>query len=136
MTIDPKEIKSIEDSMVHDVDEEPKPEGWGIYLTLRFLSKIVLGAYGLMLLGMVVLQMVLKGGTVMPVFLMPQSVMVALPFALVAIYFYFISDHEPEISKKRKPLGRVVTFIAGFVLLQVMAVLLWVAMAKMFSLHG
>src|ERR1700682_4349217 len=26
MAIDPKEIKSIEDSMVHDIDEEPKPE--------------------------------------------------------------------------------------------------------------
>ncbi len=51
MTIDPKEIDTIEKSMVHDVDEEPKPKGWGIYLTLRFLSKVVLGVYGVMLLG-------------------------------------------------------------------------------------
>ena len=115
MTIDPKEIKSIEDSMVHDIDEEPKPEGWGVYLTLRFLSEVVLGVYGVMLLGMVVLQVLLRGGTSMPVFLMPQSVLVALPFALVAIYFYFISEHEPDVAKMRTPMGKVVTFFVVFV---------------------
>src|SRR5580704_15341084 len=83
MAIDPKEIKSIEDSMVHDVDEEPKPEGWGIYLTLRFISEVILGAYAVMLFGMLVLQMVLNHGESIPAFLMPESVLVALPFALV-----------------------------------------------------
>ncbi len=135
MAIDPKEIKSIEDSMVHDVDEEPHPEGWGVYLTLRFLSKVILGAYGLMLLGMVILQIVLRGGSSVPVFLMPQSVLLALPFALVAVYFYFISDHEPDVAKKRTTIGRIVTFVVGFVVLQMVAVFLWVALAKAFSLH-
>src|SRR5881392_3415068 len=99
MAIDPKEIKSIEDSMVHDLDEEPKPEGIGVYLTLRFLSEIILGVYGLMLLGMVVLQTVIPKGQAVPAFMMPQSVLLGLPFALVAIYFYLVSDHEPDIVR-------------------------------------
>jgi hypothetical protein len=135
MAIDPKEIKSIEDSMVHDLDEEPKPEGWGVYLTLRFLSEVMLGVYGLMLLGMVVLQTVLRGGAAMPVFLMPQSVLMALPFALVALYFYFTSDAEPDVVKMRTTLGRVVTFGIAFIVMQMVAVLLWVGLAKAFSLH-
>src|ERR1700704_2884225 len=83
MAIDPKEINSIEDSMVHD-DEEPKPEGIGVYLTLRFLSEVVLGVYGLMLLGMVILQMVVQKGTSVPVFLLPESVLIGLPVVLAA----------------------------------------------------
>ena len=133
MAIDPKEIKSIEDSMVHDVDEEPKPEGWGVYLTLRFLSKVILGVYGLMLLAMVVFQVVFEKGMVVPVFLMPQSVLIGLPFALVAAYFYFSSDHEPEVSQQRTNLGRAVTFVSVFVVKQVTTVLLWVGLAKAFS---
>src|SRR5437899_12212887 len=99
MAIDPKEIKSIEASMVHDVDEEPKPEGMGVYLTLRFLSEVVLGVYGIMLLGMVVLQTAMGKGQPIPIFLMPESVLMGLPMALVAAYFYFVSDHEPDIAK-------------------------------------
>src|SRR5882672_10226285 len=114
MAIDPKEIKSIEDSMVHDLDEEPKPEGVGVYLTLRFLSEVVLGVYGLMLLGMVFLQVALRGGQSIPIFLMPESVLMGLPFALVAAYFYFVSDHEPEVAKQRTALGRIVTFLIVF----------------------
>src|SRR5476651_716805 len=94
MAIDPKEIKSIEDSMVHDLDEEPKPEGVGVYLTLRFLSEVILGVYGVMLLGMVVLQTIIHAGTAVPVFMMPETVLMGLPFALVALYFYVVSDHE------------------------------------------
>jgi len=86
MPIDPKEIKSIEDSMVHDVDEEPKPEGVGVYLTLRFLSEVVLGVYGVMLLGMVCFRLFLREvRRYPPVFLMPQSVLMGLPFAIVAL---------------------------------------------------
>ena len=135
MAIDPKEIDSIEDSMVHDVDEEPKPEGMGVYLTLRFLSEVVLGVYGVMLLGMVVVQAVLRHGEQVPVFLMLESVLPGLPIALVAAYFYFVTDHEPDIAKMRKPLGKVVTFVITFVVMQVLSVLLWVALAKAFSLH-
>jgi hypothetical protein len=135
MAIDPNEIDSIEKSMVHDEDEEPKPEGWGVYLTLRFLSEVVLGVYGLMLFAMVVIQTILGRGQAVPVFLMPESVLMGLPFALVAIYFYFISDHEPEIAKKRTTPGRVATFLAVFVIMQMVSVLLWVALAKSFSLH-
>jgi hypothetical protein len=135
MAIDPKEINSIEDSMVHDVDEEPKPEGIGVYLTLRFLSEVVLGVYGTMLFGMVVLQIVLSKGQSIPIFLMPESVLMGLPMALVAAYFYFVSDHEPDIAKMRKPGGKVITFILTFVIMQVISVMLWIGLAKAFSLH-
>src|SRR5581483_3328911 len=104
MAIDPKEIDSIEKSMVHDEDEEPHPEGWGVYLTLRFMSRVVLGVYGLMLFGMLILQMLLRHGETIPTSLAPESVLLALPIALVAVYLYFTSDPEPEIAKKRTPL--------------------------------
>ncbi len=135
MAIDPKEINSIEDSMVHDVDEEPKPEGVGVYLTLRFLSEVVIGVYGVMLLGMVILQVVLRGGQSVPVSLMPESVLVAIPILFVALYFYFVSDHEPEVAKMRTPQGKVVTFLITFIIMQVLSVLLWIGLAKAFSLH-
>ena len=135
MAIDPKEVDKIESSMVHDVDEEPHPEGWGVYITLRFLSEVILGVYGLMLFGMAVVQSILRGDQAMPVFLMPESVLMGLPFALVAVYFYVVTDHEPEIAKKRTPVGKVVTFVITFVVMQVVSVLLWVALAKAFSLH-
>jgi hypothetical protein len=135
MAIDPNEIKNVENSMVHDIDEEPKPEGWGVYLTIKFLSKVVLGVYGVMLLGMVVLQVVLRVGEKIPVTLMPQSVLTVLPFALVAVYFYFIADAEPEAAKKRTMLGRAMTFIVVFLVMQVVAVGLWIGAAKAFSLH-
>ena len=133
MPIDPEERKEIENSMVHDIDEDPKPEGWGVYLTLKFLSKTVLSAYGLMLLGMLALQVVLRGGESLPVSLSPESLLFALPIALVAIYLYFTADPEPDIAKKRTPLGRVTTLITVFVVMQVVSVLLWVAIAKSFS---
>jgi hypothetical protein len=135
MAIDPKEIKSIEDSMVHDVDEEPKPEGVGVYLTLRFLSEIILGVYGVMLLGMVVVQIVLSHGERIPLFLMPESVLLGLPVTLVAGYFYFVTDHEPDIAKMRTLLGKGITFIITFVVMQVVCMALWVGLAKAFSLH-
>jgi len=135
MAIDPNEIDSIEKSMVHDVDETPRPEGWGIYLTLRFLSKVVLGVYGVMLLGMVILQMLLRGGETMPISLMPQSVLMALPIALVAVYFYFSSELEPDLAKKRTAIGRTIAFLIVFAVIQVVSVLLWVGIAKAFSLH-
>ena len=47
-------------------------------------------------------------------FLMPQSVLIGLPFALVAVYFYFTSDHEEDVAKKRTTLGRAVTFLIAF----------------------
>ena len=134
MAIDPKEIKSIEDSMVHDIDEEPKPEGAGVYMTLRFLSEVILGVYGVMLLGMVIVQVVLSHGRV-PAFLMPESVLLGLPIALVAGYFYFVSDHEPEIAKLRSTSGKVITFVITYVIMQVVCALLWVGLAKAFSLH-
>lgn len=135
MAIDPNEIDSIEKSMVHDVDEEPQPEGWGIYLTLRFLSKVILGVYGVMLLGMIILQMILRRGETIPVSLMPQSVLMALPIALVAVYFYFISELEPELARKRTAAARIVSFLIVFVVMQVVSVLLWMGIAKAFSLH-
>jgi len=135
MAIDPNEIDSIEKSMVHDIDETPQPEGWGIYLTLRFLSKVILGVYGVMLLVMVILQMFLRGGETIPVSLMPQSVLMALPIALAAVYFYFSSELEPELARKRKAVGRIAVFLIVFVVMQVVSVLLWVGAAKAFSLH-
>jgi hypothetical protein len=135
MAIDPKEINSIEDSMVHDEGDEPKPEGLGVYFTLRFLSEIVLGVYGTMLFGMVVLQIALRGGQSIPIFLMPESVLMGLPMALVAAYFYFVSDHEPEVAKMRKPGGKAITFIVTFVIMQVISVMLWIGLAKAFSVH-
>ena len=135
MAIDPKEINSIEDSMVHDQDGDPKPEGVGVYLTLKFLSKILLGAYGVMLLAMLGLQLALRGGQELPVSLSPESLLVALPFAVVAVYFFFTAESEPETEKMRTTLGSAVTFLVVFVVLQVLSVLLWVGMAKAFSLH-
>jgi hypothetical protein len=107
----------------------------GVYLTLRFLSEVILGVYGLMLLGMVVLQVVLHGGQAIPIFLMPESVLMGLPIALVAAYFYFVTDHEPDIAKMRKPGGKVITFVLSFVIMQVISVMLWIGLAKAFSLH-
>ena len=135
MAIDPKEINSIEDSMVHDQDGDPKPEGVGVYLTLKFLSKTLLGAYGVMLLAMLGLQLALRGGQELPVSLSPESLLVALPFAVVAVYFFFTAESEPETEKMRTTLGSAVTFLVVFVVLQVLSVLLWVGMAKAFSLH-
>lgn len=135
MAIDPKEINSIEDSMVHDVDEGPQPEGVGVYLTLRFLSEVVIGVYGVMLLGMLILQVALRGGQSIPTFLMPESVLVAIPIPLVALYFYFVTEVDPETAKKRTPLGKVVTFFITYVAMQLVSVLLWFGLAKAFSLH-
>ncbi len=135
MAIDPKEINAIESSMVHDVEDDPKPEGLGIYLTLRFLSKVMLGVYGIMLLGMLMLQMLLSRGQAIPVFLMPQSVLLALPFALGAVYFYFDSDEDVESARQRTVIGRAVTFVVVFVVMQVVSILLWVGLARAFSLH-
>ena len=135
MAIDPNEINSIENSMVHDEDSEPQPQGWLMYVTLKFLSKVVLAVYGLMLLAMLALQLALSGGSEIPVFLSPESLLVALPFALVAVYFFFVTDAEPEIAKKRTTLGRLVTIVTTFVILQVVSVALWVGIAKSFSLH-
>ena len=135
MAIDPNEIDSIEKSMVHDADDSPQPEGWGIYLTLRFLSKVVLGVYGVMLLGMVILQIFLRGGETIPTSLMPQSVLMALPIAFVAVYFYFTSELEPELARKRTAAGRTAAFLIVFAVMQVVSVLLWVGLAKAFSLH-
>lgn len=134
MTIDPKEIKSIEDSMVHDLDEEPHPEGWGIYATLRFISRVILASYGLMLFGMVVLQVVMRN-TPIPFFLRPESTLLALPIAVVAAYLYFTSDPEPELAKKRTSLGKVVTFAVVFIGMQALSILTWVGLVKAFSLH-
>jgi len=135
MAIDPKEINSIENSMVHDEDPDPKPQGWGIYLTLKFISKTILGVYALMLLAMLALQLALRGGQEMPVSLSPESLLVAIPFALVAIYFYFTADPEPELEKRRNTKGCAATFIGVFVVMQVVSVLLWTWIAKAFSLH-
>jgi hypothetical protein len=121
--------------MVHDEDAAPKPEGWGVYLTLKFISKTILGVYGVMLLAMLALQLALRGGQQMPVSLSPESLLVAIPFALVAIYFYFTAESEPEIEKMRTLKGCIATFIAGFLILQIVSVLLWVGIAKAFSLH-
>jgi energy-coupling factor transporter transmembrane protein EcfT len=135
MAIDPKEINSIEDSMVHDEDPDPKPQGWGVYLTLKFISKTILGVYALMLLAMLALQLVIGGGQQIPVSLSPESLLVAIPFALVAIYFFFTADPEPELEKMHTTKGRLATFIGVFVVMQVVSVLLWVLIAKAFSLH-
>jgi hypothetical protein len=60
---------------------------------------------------------------------------VAIPIPLVALYFYFVSDAEPEIAKKRTKLGKMVTFLITFVAMQLLSVLLWIGLAKAFSLH-
>lgn len=134
MPIDPKEINSIEDSMVHDIDEEPHPEGWGIYATLRFLSRIIMAAYGVMLLGMLVLEVLLRNSPV-PIFLRAEATLMALPIAIVAAYLYFTSEPEPELSKKRAPLGKVITFVVVFVGMEAISILSWIGLAKAFSLH-
>lgn len=134
MTIDPKEIKSIEDSMVHDLDESPHPEGWGIYLTLRFLSRIIMAAYGVMLLGMISIEVVLREGPV-PIFLRREATLLALPIVIVAAYLYLTSEPEPDLSKLRTPLGKALTFIAVFVGLEACAILSWIGLVKAFSLR-
>ncbi len=45
MAIDPKEIKSIEDSMVHDPDEEPKPEGVPSGSSFRSVMRSITAAW-------------------------------------------------------------------------------------------
>ncbi len=134
MAIDPREIKSIEDSMVHDLDEEPHPKGWGIYFTLRFLSRVVMAVYGLMLLGMMVIHVVL-GKAATPLFLRPESTLLMLPVVIVAAYLYVTSDPEPDVSKMRSPLGKVMTFIAVFLGMQALSIASWIGLAKAFSLH-
>ncbi len=137
MAIDPNEINSIEDSMVHDIDEEPHPEGWGIYVTLRFLSKVILAVYGLMLLGMLSLHIILRYTAIslIPTVMRPESTLIVLPIALVAAYLYLTSVPEPEISKKRTPLGKCVTFIIVFLGMQAASILTWIGLAKAFSLR-
>ena len=136
MAIDPNEINSIENSMVHDQDEDPKPEGWGIYLTLKFISKMMLIAYGMMLILMLGLQLALRNGDKMPTSLSPESLLFALPIALVAIYLYFTADVDAdEVVKLRTKAGSIVMFISVFAVMQVVSVLLWVGIAKAFSLH-
>ena len=88
-----------------------------------------------MLLAMLALQLALRGGQNMPVSLSPESLLVALPFALVAIYFFFAADPEPELEKRRTTKGRVATFVGVFAVMQVVSVLLWAWIAKAFSLH-
>ena len=59
----------------------------------------------------------------------------ALPIALVAVYFYFTSELEPELAKKRTAAGRAVAFLIVFAVMQMVSVILWVGIAKAFSLH-
>jgi len=136
MVIDPNEIKSIEDSMVHDEKDDPRElTGAAVYLTLPFISKVILAVFGVMLLAMLALQVALREGEKMPASLRPESLLFAFPVALVAVYLLVVGEPEPEISKKRTNPGRIVTFIAVFVVMQVVSVVLWMMTAKVFSLH-
>jgi len=134
MAIDPNEIDNIEKSMVHDSKEDLKPEGVGIYLTLRFLSKVILMAYGVMLLGMTALQVVVSRGGNLPVSFRPEAALMILPFAIVAGFFYFFSEPEVEVAKQRTFVGRGVTLLAVFVGMQIVSVVLWILVARAFSL--
>ena len=112
------------------------PQGWGIYLDASvFISRLVLGVYGLMLVGMGLLQVLFPAGRSVPTILMPQSVVVMFPLAIVAIYFYFVAEPEPEAAKRRRIVGRVATFAGVLVVMQVLAVLLWMGISKAFKLH-
>jgi len=51
MAIDPNEIKNIENSMVHDVDEDPTPSGPSRALMLTIALVIILGGAVAMLIG-------------------------------------------------------------------------------------
>jgi hypothetical protein len=135
MAIDPKEIDNIEKSMVHDSREDLRPEGRWIYLTLRFVSKAVLAAYGLMLLGMTMFQVVVNKGGNLPVSFRPEAALIMLPFAVVAGFFYLASEPENEIAKKRTHGGRVVAVLSVFVAMQIVSIALWILIAKAFSLH-
>jgi hypothetical protein len=131
MPTDPEELeelKHLEDSLVHDEDEEPKPEGLGVYATPKFLSRAVLVAYGVMILLLGVSYLAFRGP------LIPVLLTVALPFALVALYLNFVSPAEPDIAQKRTTQGRVITTIIVFIVMQAISVFLWWATAKAFTL--
>lgn len=51
MAIDPKEINEIENSMVHDVDEEPKETGLSRAIMITAAVVIILGGAVALLIG-------------------------------------------------------------------------------------
>jgi hypothetical protein len=135
MTIDSEDLKRLEDSLVHDVDDEPVPEGWGIYATPRFLARTTLIAYILMVVLVLLAGRIYSAGEPIPVFLMPGSLFVALPFAIVALYLDIVTPAEPEIAKKRTTQGRILTTLVSYVVLQLLTTGAWIGIALSFKLH-
>jgi hypothetical protein len=134
MAIDPEEAKRIEDSLVHDTEDDPQPEGVGIYLTARFLSEVVLAAYGLTMVASLFVHVLLPGGGMVLISLKPQAVLMGLTMALGAVFFYLSSGPDPELSQQRTWKGRLITFGIVLLVVQAVSVLLWLALSKAFSL--
>jgi hypothetical protein len=134
MDIDPEEARRIEDSLVHDTEDDRQPEGIGIYLTARFLSKVLLAAYGLTMVASLFVHVLISGGGLILISLKPQAVLMGLSMALGAVFFYLSSGPDPELSKQRTWKGRLITLGVVFIVMQVISVLLWLGLAKAFSL--
>lgn len=137
MAIDPEEAKRIEDSLVHDADDDEIPEGRGIYLTARFLSKATLVVYGFLLAVSLLLHVLMRGGALIPISLNAEAVLMGLPIAIGAIFFYLNAGPYPDqvVAPKRTWAGRAVVLGITFVVVQVVSVLLWLGLAKAFSLQ-
>lgn len=128
-----KELNRLEDALVHD-EQDPMPEGWGIYATPRHLAAVCLCVYALMLAGMVVTQVIYRNSAV-PRLLMPESLLIGLPIAVVALYIRLVSPPEAELVKKRTFLGRLVTLVIAWVAMQAATILLWWGMVRAFTLQ-
>lgn len=137
MAIDPKSLEHLEDSLVHDEEEEEKelqPHGVGIYLTPKFLGHSTILAYGAMAF-VVLAAGGLYPGERIPVILMPGSLLVALPFAVVGLYLDLTSPPEPVLAKQRTVFGRLATGVIDYVVLQILTAATWVGLALAFKLH-
>jgi hypothetical protein len=133
MPIDDDDLKHLEESLVHDEDDEPQPEGWGIYATPKFLARVTLIAYAIMIA--FVLGALCYSGSHIPVIFMPGSLVVALPFALVGLYLNWVSESESVLAKKRTTQGRLVAGFAVWFVLQAATVLIWLGIVRAFSLR-
>lgn len=135
MPINPEDLKRLDDALVNEEDEpEPVPQGWGVYVTPKFLSQVVLGVYGLMLAVMLVVRWTVHTA-MLPVMWMVTPVLAVLPIVLAALYLAWVTPPEPQVAAMRTRRGRIVTFVLVYMVMQVVTVLLWLAIDRMFTLR-